>query len=107
VLAAVLGMALGLFVSAFAATEFQAVQFLPAFIFPQVFTCGLFVPREQMARPLQWFADAMPMTYSVDALKQTSLSSGWNATLWRDFVVVIIYTLAVLVLGAATIRRHD
>jgi ABC-2 type transport system permease protein len=107
VLAAVLGMALGLFVSAFAATEFQAVQFLPAFIFPQVFTCGLFVPREQMARPLQWFADVMPVTYSVDALKQTSLYSGWNATLWRDFVVVIIYALAVLVLGAATIRRHD
>ena len=47
---AVLGMALGLFVSAFARTEFQAVQFMPAVVFPQLLLCGLFVPRDEMAR---------------------------------------------------------
>lgn len=70
VLAAFLGTSLGLFMSAFAASEFQAVQFMPAFIFPQLLTCGLFVAREHMAKPLQWFADVMPLTYSVDAMKQ-------------------------------------
>ena len=48
VLDAVLGMALGLFVSAFAATEFQAVQFMPAFVLPQFLLCGLLVPRDQL-----------------------------------------------------------
>ena len=46
---ALLGMSLGLFVSAFARTEFQAVQFMPAIVFPQLLLCGLFVARDQMA----------------------------------------------------------
>ncbi len=107
VLAAFLGTAFGLFVSAFASTEFQAVQFMPAFIFPQLLTCGLFVPREQMARALQWFADVVPMTYSVDALRQISLHAGWGSTLLRDFAVVVAYGLVVLGLGAITIRRQE
>lgn len=55
--AGVTGQVLGLFVSAFASTEFQAVQFMPAFVAPQLLTCGLFLPREKMAEPLQWFAN--------------------------------------------------
>ena len=50
---ALLGMALGLFVSAFATTEFQAVQFMPALVFPQLLLCGLFVARDDMASVLQ------------------------------------------------------
>ena len=50
---AILGMALGLFLSAFARTEFQAVQFMPAVVLPQILLCGLFVPRDQMARLLE------------------------------------------------------
>ena len=58
---AILGMALGLFVSAFARTEFQAVQFMPAFILPQILLCGLFVPRDQMA-------DVAPVAIRGDAV---------------------------------------
>jgi len=107
VASAFLGTALGLFLSAFAKSEFQAVQFMPAFIFPQLLTCGLFVPREQMARVLQWFADIMPLTYSVDAMKQITLHATWTGTLTRDLVVVTAYGLAVLILGSITIRRQD
>lgn len=107
VLAAFLGTAFGLFTSAFASSEFQAVQFLPAFIFPQLLTCGLFVPREHMAKGLQWFADIMPMTYSVDAMKQIATHSNWTGVLVRDFVVVVAIALGVLVLGSITIRRQD
>ena len=107
VLAAFLGTALGLFVSAFAATEFQAVQFLPAIIFPQLLTCGLFVPRDQMAKLLQWFADIMPMTYSVDAMKQIAQYDSIGQTLARDYTIVVIYALGILILGAITIRRRD
>ncbi|MGC8461148.1 MAG: ABC transporter permease [Candidatus Dormibacteria bacterium] len=46
---AFLGTTLGLLVSAFASSEFQAVQFMPALLFPQILTCGLFVPRDQIA----------------------------------------------------------
>ena len=107
VFAALLGTALGLFSSAFATTEFQAVQFMPAFIFPQLLVCGLFVPRDQMARVLQWFADIMPLTYSVDAMKQTTMHAGWTVTHTTDLLIVAGFTIAALILGSITIRRHE
>ncbi len=70
---ALLGMALGLFASAFATTEFQAVQFMPAFIFPQLLLCGLFVARDQMAPALEAISWALPMTYAYDALERVSV----------------------------------
>ena len=105
--AALLGTALGLFVSAFAASEFQAVQFMPAFIFPQLLTCGLFVARDHMARFLQLLADVFPLTYSVDAMKQIAFHASWSTTLTRDFVLVLAYALVALVLGSLTIRRQQ
>jgi ABC-2 type transport system permease protein len=107
VLASFLGTALGLFTSAFARSEFQAVQFLPAFIFPQLLVCGLFVARNEMAKPLQWFADVMPLSYSVDAMKQVTINLSWTSTLTRDLIVVGCFAIAALILGSATIRRQE
>jgi len=105
VLAGVLGMSLGLFLSAFARSEFQAVQFLPAFVLPQLLTCGLFVARDAMGEPLQWFANVMPLTYLVDAMKQITNYSGWTDDLVRDLVVIAAFIVGALLLGAATLRR--
>jgi len=105
VVSALLGTSLGLFMSAFATSEFQAVQFMPAFIFPQLLTCGLFVARDHMARGLQWFADVMPLTYSVDAMKQVTLHANWTPALSHDLLIVISYAVVALILGSITIRR--
>ncbi len=107
VVAALLGNALGLLVSAFATSEFQAVQLVVPLIFPQVLMCGLFVPRDHMAKLLQWISDVLPITYSTDAMKQVALHSQWSATLSRDLLVVIGYAVAALILGSITIRRQD
>lgn len=107
ILAGFLGTSVGLLVSAFASSEFQAVQFMPAFIMPQLLTCGLFVAREHMARPLQWFADLMPLTYSVDAMKQVTVLTSWSGRLSWDLLVVAVFGVAALMLGAVTIRRQQ
>jgi ABC-2 type transport system permease protein len=106
ILNALLGMALGLFVSAFATSEFQAVQFMPAFILPQLLVCGLFVPRDQMARALEVAAYALPFTYAYDALERVSLTDVLDRYLVRDVVVTIGATVLALALGAATLRRR-
>ena len=69
---AVLGMSLGLFVSAFANTEFQAVQFLPATVFPQLLLCGLLVPRDQMAGVLDAASGILPLTYAFEGLQRVT-----------------------------------
>jgi ABC-2 type transport system permease protein len=106
VLNALLGMAMGLFLSAFANTEFQAVQFLPAFILPQLLLCGLLVPREDMARPLELISYVLPMTYAYDGLARVAASSQVTSEVWRDLVILVGATALALVLGAATLRRR-
>ncbi|SEK93071.1 ABC transporter permease [Streptacidiphilus jiangxiensis] len=101
-----LGMALGLFVSAFAATEFQAVQFMPAFLLPQLLLCGLFTPRDTMADWLHAISDVLPLSYAVDAMNRITSQSGFSGALAVDLAVVLGCTLLALALGAATLRRR-
>jgi ABC-2 type transport system permease protein len=103
---AVLGVALGLLCSAFARTEFQAVQFLPVVVVPQILLCGLFVPRAQMVGWLEAISGALPLTYAVDALIEVGRSVDATATMWRDVTVVAGAAVVALILAAATLRRR-
>ena len=103
---AVLGMALGLFVSAFAATEFQAVQFMPAFVLPQFLLCGLLVPRDTLAGALRWVSDALPLSYAVDAMRSLTTDAEVDPGVWADLGVVALAIVLALGLGAATLRRR-
>lgn len=102
---AVLGMALGLFLSAFARTEFQAVQFMPAFVLPQFLLAGLLVPRDEMASVLEAVSAVLPMTYAYDALARAT-ADDLGARLAFDAVVIAGFTVLALVLGATTLRRR-
>jgi ABC-2 type transport system permease protein len=102
---AVLGTALGLFVSAFARTEFQAVQFMPLFVIPQILLCGLFVPRDSLPDVLHDVSDALPLSYATDAM-QTLVGTTSTADVWRDLGIVAAFAVAALALGAVTLRRR-
>lgn len=106
VLAALLGMALGLLLSAFASSEFQAVQFMPAVMFPQLLLCGLVTPRAKMDSVLHGISDVLPMTYAVDALQRVTRSTRVEGQLVVDLAVLAIVAIAALALGAATLRRR-
>ncbi len=103
---ALVGTSLGLFLSAFARSEFQAVQFLPAFVFPQLLLCGLVVPRHQMAWALQLASRILPLTYSYDALVKTARPAPLDAGEVADVAVLMALVLASLALGAVTLRRR-
>ncbi len=103
---ALLGMALGLFASAFARTEFQAVQFMPALIFPQLLLCGLFLPRDQMAPWLHAISWLMPLTYAYEALARATAPAALGAAMAAEVLALTGFTLAALGLGALTLRRR-
>jgi ABC-2 type transport system permease protein len=103
---AILGMAFGLFVSAFARTEFQAVQFMPAFVLPQILLCGLFVDQAQMADWLRVVSYLLPVTYAYDALDRAAHDVVLGTRFAIDVAVVVGATLLALALGAATLRRR-
>jgi ABC-2 type transport system permease protein len=103
---AILGMALGLLVSAFASSEFQAVQFLPAFVLPQLLLCGLFVPRAQMADALDVAAGALPLTYAYDSLHRLAVDGTLGGRGALDVAVIAGASIIALALGAVTLRRR-
>ena len=102
---ALLGMSLGLFLSAFASTEFQAVQFMPAVLLPQVLLAGLFAPRDRMPHILRIVSDALPVTYAYDALARVTAGLG-GRRLALDIAVTLGSVLLALGLGAVTLRRR-
>lgn len=106
-LVAVLGVSLGLVASALAKTEFQAVQFMPVFVLPQLLLCGLLVPREQMASLLKTISDFLPMSYVVEGLKQLQTNTEPTAVFTLDLVFLVLFVLAGLFVGALTLRRRS
>ncbi|ALV43723.1 MULTISPECIES: ABC transporter permease [Micrococcaceae] len=106
VINAVLGVALGLLCSAFARTEFQAVQFMPVVVVPQILLCGLFVARERMNEALEAVSNVLPLTFSVDALQEIAANTEPTDQLWMDAGVIVAIVLAVLVLASLTLRRR-
>jgi len=101
---ALLGTALGLLASGFARTEFQAVQFMPAFVLPQFLLCGLLVARDQMPSVLSTISDWLPLSYAVDAMKEVTVNASPEVT--KDFLVMIAWIIVSLVLGSLTLRRR-
>jgi ABC-2 type transport system permease protein len=106
VLDGVLGTALGLFASAFASTEFQAVQMMPALMIPQILLCGLLIPRDQLPDVLHAISSVLPLSYAVDAVQGVMADQGIGSGAGADVLVVVAFILAAVALGAATLRRR-
>ena len=104
ILDALLGVALGLFVSAFAATEFQVVQFMPALVLPQFLLCGLLIARDAMPPVLSAISDALPLSYAVDAMREVQGNA--DPRVWGYAAIIIGFAGGLLALGAATLRRR-
>lgn len=102
----VLGTALGLLMSAFAVTEFQAVQFMPLVVVPQILLCGLLLPREEMPRALELVSDVLPMSYATDAFTQLADGTAAASGLLTDVAVLVGCCVVALALAGVSMRRR-
>ncbi len=101
-----MGTALGLLASAFAATEFQAVQMMPATVLPQFLLCGLLMPRDQLPRVLELISDVLPLSYLVDGARAVATSAEPVDDLVTPAIVLAVWLVAALALGSVTLRRR-
>ena len=103
---ALLGIALGLLASAVSRSEFQAVQFMPIVVVPQVLLCGLLGPREDMAGWLEGLSNAMPLTWAVEALQEVAEFPDLTGHYWTSLAIVAAFAAAALSLASLTLRRR-
>ena len=101
---ALLGLSMGLFVSSLAKTEFQAVQFMPTVLLPQLLLSGLLAPRDSLPIVLKQISDLMPLSYAVDATQKVISGQG---SLRTDFLVITLFLILLLGAGAATLKRQS
>ena len=107
ILNALLGTSLGLFASAFSKTEFQAVQMLPILLLPQFLLCGIIAPTSSMPQPLEAISWVLPLTYSVNAMKELTVHAELTGEVWRDIAVLAVFIVGFVVAGAATLDRRS
>lgn len=103
---AVLGTTLGLLASAFAATEFQVVQFMPAIVFPQVLLGGIIVPREDMPDVLYAISDWLPLSHAIDALNAVARDDQDAGYVGGKLLIIAAFAVGAIVLGSITLRRR-
>jgi ABC-2 type transport system permease protein len=99
---------LAIFLSTFARTELQIVQFIPIVIVPQGLLGGIFWPVDRLPDVLNWIAHVLPVTYAVDALREVMLKGAdlGSATVQTDLLVLIAIAVVFVVLASLTIKRE-
>ena len=102
---AILGTALGLLASAFARTEFQAVQFMPVLVIPQILLGGILMPRDQMPDVLQSISDWLPLSHAIDAVNAVS-TGAVSSAIWQPLLIVLAWVIASIVVAAFTLKRR-
>jgi len=97
--------ALGALVAVSVREVFEAQTLSNYFRFPMIFLCGVFLPVEAMPTPLQALAHILPLTYSVDALRQTSMGLV-NLRLLSDIAALVLFLLAFLILATRSLKKN-
>jgi len=99
---------LGIFLSTFARTELQVIQFIPLVIVPQGLLGGIFWPIDRLPDFLQAVAHVMPMTYAVDGLRSVMLKGAdlSNSSVQLDLAVLAGIAIFFVALATATIKRE-
>lgn len=98
---------LGIFLSTFARSEFEAVQFIPLVVAPQILLSGVIVPVATEPGWLQVVSNVLPLTYAVNGLRSVMLEGAGLASsaVLLDVAVLAAFCIATIVAGAATLRR--
>jgi len=107
-LMAIAAVNLGIFLSMFARTEFQAVQFIPLVIVPQFLLSGILFPVGSEPKPLQVLSDVLPLTYAVNGLRDVMVKGAdltWGS-LQLDVGVVLGFVVLLVLAAVATLRRR-
>jgi ABC-2 type transport system permease protein len=107
-LMAIAAVNLGIFLSMFARTEFQAVQFIPLVIVPQFLLSGILFPVSSEPKPLQILSDVLPLTYAVNGLRDVMVRGAdlTSGSLQLDVGVVLGFVVLLVLAAVATLRRR-
>lgn len=98
-------LSFGTFLSAFANSEFQMIQFIPLVIVPQVFFSGLF-DLDSMSPWLSWLAHITPLKYGADALRNVMIRGESWSSIAFDVYILLALSLFFMAANVLALRKH-
>jgi ABC-2 type transport system permease protein len=99
---------LGIFLSTFARTELQVIQFIPLVIVPQALLSGILWPVDRLPDVLHAIANVLPLTYAVQGLREVMLKGAdlTSQTVQTDLAVLAGIAVFFVALASLTIKRE-
>ncbi|MGX2945827.1 ABC transporter permease [Enterococcus alishanensis] len=105
ILIAFSALVLGIFVSTFASSEFQMMQFLPIVVIPQIFFSGI-ISLDSMASWVKGLSYIFPLTYEADALSSVMLKGqGWSYIRF-DLSILSVFIIVFTFVNIIGMKRY-
>lgn len=105
ILLALSALAIGMFISTFANTEFQMMQFIPLIIVPQIFFSGI-IPLDNIADWVSAIGYAFPLRYAGDALTEVMIKGNGLAFIWEDLLALLLFIAVFVLLDIFGLRKY-
>ena len=105
ILVAFAALSMGLFISTFANSEFQMMQFIPLIIVPQVFFSGI-IPLENMNSWLANIGYIFPLRYAGDALTKVIVKGQGIETFGVELLVLVLFIVLFTVLNILGLKKY-
>lgn len=99
-------LALGVWLSTLASTQFQAMQMAFFTFLPQILLSGFMFPFAGMPKAAQWFAEFMPLTHYLRLSRGIMLREAGLQELWLEILILIVFCVALLGLAVARIHKR-
>lgn len=104
-LLALVALTLGIFISTFANSEFQMIQFIPLIVVPQIFFAGL-IPVDGMASWLQAIAHIMPLYYGANALTAVVTKGAGLGDIGVNLLILVGFMVVLTMLNIVGMKRY-
>lgn len=105
ILLALVALSMGIFVSTFANSEFQMIQFIPIVVIPQVFFSGI-IPIEQLASWVKSLSMIFPLTYGGKALTAVMVRGEGIEGIWMQLLILIGFMIIFTILNIIGLKRY-
>jgi ABC-2 type transport system permease protein len=105
ILLAAVALTMGLFISTFASSEFQMMQFIPIVVIPQIFFSGI-IPVSTMPNWLQAIAHIMPLYYGATSMSNVVEKGASLASIAPSLLILLVFVAGFLMLNLITMRKY-
>ena len=102
----VAALSLGVFISTFAKTQFQAMQMAFFTFLPQILLSGFMFPYAGMPKPAQWIAEILPLTHFIRLIRGIMLRAAELGELRRELWILLGFTALMLALATLRFRKR-